>query len=38
MESSDVVPNVFGNTVCNLSATSNLQEKKVLRSGMIGKH
>ena len=28
MESSDVVPDMFGNTVCNTSATSNLQEKR----------
>ena len=38
MESSDAVPNIFGNTVCSTSATSNPQEKKALCSGVIGKH
>ena len=38
MESSDAVPNMFGNTVCSTSATSNPQEKKALCSDTIGKH
>ena len=38
MERYDVVPNMYGSIVCNTGATSDLQGKRILLSGLVGKH